>query len=503
MKMKGWVLWLGLAVHVPGVVLASEESRKLTARGLYLLQSGFENDALKVFEEAVSDDDQDVDARYYRGMLRGSRGDFGTAIADLRAVLAARPDFDQAALELGIALVQAGTFAEASPWLEQAQRNPIFEAKASLYLGLAQLRLHELDKAKRSFERVGASDDKSAQAARYYLGVIAYQQGRWPDAEQSFGAVAAQQTGSAFEREAATFLELMKQREQVPYQLHGAVGFEYDTNVLLAPADQALKDQAEVSTQEDGRFSIAAGGSYFWRLDPVRVAVGYDFNQSLHFDLHEFNLQDHRPALEVTANLGALQLGVLGEYNFYLRDDSRFLQEGMALPWIAVAADEWGRSEFSYRMRRRDFLEDEFAVRDAFNHAFAARQVVFLGAPDRYLALGYRFDVDDPVRDGDSERFAYFANEVNGGVGWQLPYEITAQATYAFRHERYKRASIIYVSAGEARRDNESDIVVALARPLSESLSMTVGYSGTINNSNAAAFEYDRHITSLALQARW
>ncbi len=503
MKIKGWALCLVVALCVPGVVAASEESRKLTARGLYLLQSNFEADALKVFEEAVSADASDVDARYYRGMLRGSRGDLGAAVADLRAVMAARPDFDQAALELGVGLVHNGAFSEAGKWLEQAQRNARFESKASLYLGLAQLRMQELDAAKRNFERVGADDAKLAQAARYYLGVVAYQQERWQDAEQSFQAVASQQTGSSFEAEASTFLDLMKRREQAPYRMRGAVGFEYDTNVLLAPGDELLKDQAGVSRQQDGRFSISAGGSYFWRFDPVRVALGYDFYQSLHFDLQEFNLQDHRPALEVTANLGAVQLGVLGEYNFYLKQDNRFLQEGTVLPWIAIAADEWGRSEFSYRLRRRDFLQDEFAVRDAFNHAFAARQVVFLGAPERYLSLGYRFDIDDPVRSGDSERFAYFANEVNTGIGWQLPFEVTAEASYAFRHERYKGTSNNYTNRIDARRDNESDIVVALARQLSESLSVTVGYSGTINNSNALAFKYDRHITSLALQVGW
>ena len=129
--------------------------------------------------------------------------------------------------------------------------------------------------------------------------------------------------------------------------------------------------------------------------------------------------------------------------------------------------------------------------------------MVFLGAPERYLALGYRFDIDDPVRSGDSERFAYFANEVNTGIGWQLPFEVTAEASYAFPLERYKGTSNNYTNRIDARRDNESDIVVALARQLSESLSVTVGYSGTINNSNALAFKYDRHITSLALQVGW
>ncbi len=503
--MKSCALWVGLVVGLCAVApaAASEESRRLNARGLWLLQSGFEADALDAFEKALAADPGEIEARYYRGMLRGNRGELAASLEDLRAVLRARPDLHQAALELGVGLVQSGAYRESLPWLKQAQQVAAFEAKASLYLGLAYLRLDELDTAAAAFQQVRSDDAKIAQAARYYVGVVAYQQEHWSAAETAFREVAAQHLGSAYESEAAGFLLSLQKREHVPYRLRGSIGFEYDSNVILAPDDQVLKQRAGVSNQEDGRFSVAAGGTYAWRLEPVRIAASYDFYQSLHFDLHEFNLQDHRPAIELSTRRGPVEMGVLGEYNFYLKETSSFLQEGIAMPWLAVNAGDFGRTELSYRMRRRDFLDDQFEIRDAFNHAGAVRQIVYLGPGQRYVSLGYRFDVDDPVDGGDAQAFAYFANEVNTGIGWELPFEVLGQASYAFRHETYRAKSSIYTDSPDARRDNEHDIVVALSRSLCESVSVSTGYSGTINNSNAAAFEYDRHIASVALQMRW
>ena len=78
--------------------------------------------ALELFDQAVAADPADVYARYYRAVTRGRLNDVEGAIADLRVVLAAKPDFDQAALDLGVTLVQTGKYREALPWLEQAQR---------------------------------------------------------------------------------------------------------------------------------------------------------------------------------------------------------------------------------------------------------------------------------------------------------------------------------------------------------------------------------------------
>jgi hypothetical protein len=102
------------------------------------------------------------------------------------------------------------------------------------------------------------------------------------------------------------------------YQLYGGTGLEYDSNVVLAPLDGEVA--VGFGTQADGRAIFLAGGRYqIWRAQHVQLGVGYDFFQSLHFELTEFNMQDHRPSLAVTGAVGLVDGGVLGAYDYYLR----------------------------------------------------------------------------------------------------------------------------------------------------------------------------------------
>src|SRR5512139_1740936 len=126
----------------PGV--ADERAKMLWSRGLIELQANRYQSALDLFQQAVDTDPGDVYARYYRAVARARLGDREGAIADLRAVLAAEPDFDEAALDLGVALIEDQHYAEALPWLEQAQRSPPLATRASLFIGIAQLRDQQL-----------------------------------------------------------------------------------------------------------------------------------------------------------------------------------------------------------------------------------------------------------------------------------------------------------------------------------------------------------------------
>ena len=86
---------------------AAQHSEQLYSRGLVEFHAGRYADAFRLFDDAVHADPQDVQALYYRGVTGARLGDFRAAVNDLRAVLTMRPDLDQAALELGVALVEA------------------------------------------------------------------------------------------------------------------------------------------------------------------------------------------------------------------------------------------------------------------------------------------------------------------------------------------------------------------------------------------------------------
>jgi Tfp pilus assembly protein PilF len=474
---------------------ASEQSERLYSRGLVDFHAGRYTQALALFQQAVDADPEDVYARYYRGVTSARLNDFAAAAADLRRVVAQQPNLAPAKLELGMALVQEHAYQEAVPWLEQAQQVAKLDAAASLFLGIAQLRMEQPDAARQQFQRA-ARDPQLRTAAQYYEGVVDYRQGRQAQAVEEFTQVARASPDSEIGRESLAHLGILQPAGQRAYQVHGGVGFEYDSNVKLLPSDQAL-NLPNAGQQEDERMVLTAGGTYIpWQNDRAQIALGYDFLQSLHFHLTDFNLQDQHLSAQGALAAGPLLLGAAATYDYNLRKDDSFLQEVNALPWMTLPEGGFGRTDVFYRMRWRDFFEQPFVqLFDGFNNSVGVRQVVYAGTPDRYASIGYRFDNEGPNHQAGNV-FGYNGNEVSTSVGWLLPAAVSATAGYVYRHDSYDAAS-------NGRRDNEHLVSVVGERPINEYLSVQLAYYGTFNNSNQRVFEYNRNIVSLSLLGRY
>lgn len=503
-----WALFLIVAL-VHATAFASEESERLYSRGLVELHAGHYEQALSYFDRAVAADPNDVYARYYRGTTRGRLHQWDGAIEDLRDVLDRKPDLNVAKLDLGVALIETEVYSEAVPLLREAQQAPDLEANASLFLGVALFRLQQFDAARAAFQHAAQRDPELDVPARYYLGLLASEQGRMEEADEQLSYVARMSPSSAMGREATAFLSGPRGGAQKPYRVYGSLGFEYDSNVVLAGND------VDISRKEDGRFVVTAGARYIpWRNENFLVMGGYEFFQSVQFDLTDFNLQDHRPEIQLIGRYENLRFGLLTRYEYFLRDSNSFLSEATGSPWFSLEEGSFGRTEVYYRARLRDFKGSEFEVRDSFNQAPGIRQYLYLGSPDRYLAAGYQFDREDPNHNtNDANRFAYDGQELNLGLGWDLPGEISSRLFYAYRREQYPENSLygnsLYdgtpgiVTTHEGRRDKVHQVMVVLRRPLGSYLQLVAAYLGTFNGSNDGEFDYDRHIASLFLEARY
>jgi len=479
------------------VAHASEQSTKLYSQGLVQFHAGDFSAALQLFDQAVQADGQDMYALYYRGVTHGQLKEFPAAAADLRAVATARPDLQQVPLELGYALLQTGDYAEAAQWLERAQQTPALEAEASLFLGLAHTRLERTEQARQDLQRAAAKNPDLRHSALYYEGVSYYQDRNWSKAEADFDAVVKERPDSEIGHLASAYLDLLHHGTGKPYDLYADAGFQYDSNVVLAPSDSVVKASVGLNKQSDGRAVIDFGGRYIpWQTETMQLSVGYEFFQSLHFSLHDFNLEDHRPNAEFTINTEYARFGMSGRYDFYLLKTSSFLQEAAAQPWATVPEGNIGRTEITYRMRRRDFIAAPYAgLLDAFNHLAGARQYFYLGPETDYLFAGYQFDHDEPIN-ASGNQFEYDGNQVDGGIGWAFPLNITTELSYAFRHERYAAAS-------NGRRDEEHLVTFIAEKPITEYLHVQLAYLGDFNNSNTALYAYDRNIGSVSLGVRF
>jgi tetratricopeptide (TPR) repeat protein len=501
-------LWVVLWLLAGTVANASEQSKRLSSRGLVELNARHYAEAMQLFDRAVEADPKDAYARYYRGVTRARRGDYGGAISDLRQVVLSKAPISQAPLELGIVLVQASQYREAVQWLEQAQQIPRLEARAALFLGIAQLRLGDSEAAARNFDRA-ARNGATRLSARYYQGVVAYQQSRWLAAEEYFSYVDTHAPDSEMGHEARLFLRNIHGQQRPVAELYGGLALQYDSNVVIAPSNSAESNQAlralGISRQDDGLGVILAGGTYVpWHTDRTELSLGYEFYQSLYFNLTDFDMQDHRPRVQLFHNFGPVQAGVEGRYDFYLlglQDISSFLSEATAFHWIEIPEADFGRAEVYYRMRYRDFLQNTYEVQTGFNHAVGAHQFFYFGSPDRYVGIGYQYDQEDPSETA-GQVFEYVGNQVEAGGGWMLPAAVAADATFRYRNEHYDSASAI--PPGSPRRtDNYYEFIVAFRKELNEHFGVNLAYDGTINDSNQNEFQYDRNIVSIGVDARF
>jgi len=502
------LLVVGCVQAVPAA--ASEESQALSSRGLIELNAGHTPQALELFDRAVAADPEDPYAHYQRGETRARLGDTAGAIEDLRAALNIKPDLAPAALELGIALVDTGQYKEAQPWLVQAQQVPDLDAQASFFLAIAQLRLESYEEAQSNFARASARDPSLQLAAEYYQGVIAYREHDLTSAQTHFSAVERASPFSAMGHESTQFLDLVRRAERAAYSAFGTMAFEYDSNVTLGP-NSTTTVPGSITGEGDGRYVINAGATYVpWTIGRASLGLGYEFFQSLQFHLTSFNLQDHRPSLQLMFDFDRVFFGLVARYDYYLLGSSSFSQEVTAFPWISLREEAIGRTELYARIQwRHYYAKNSFAVLDGFYNFGGVRQVVDLGGPNRQAWFGYQLGFTNPT-DLGSDVYQYGGYQLELGMRWALPFDIVTENAFRYERQNYNSASGCFPNScppfGAARRDNDYRVVVSFERPLPEiydHLFVNAAWFGTFNDSNKTFFEYNRQIGSIGAEVRF
>jgi len=442
-----------------------------------------------------------VDARYGRGLSRLCLGEYDAAVQDLQFAAEHWPEKTEVAFELGAALTSAGSYREAEPWLQKAQNQPDFDGPASLLLGLGQLRLGSLDSSLAYFARAESRSTAVANQARYYSGVAEYRAGRLTHADAHFSFVRDQAADTALGREAQAFLTAIEARRREAYRLFGGLGFEYDSNVVLAP----VQDLGPIGQEGDGRFILRAGGVVTpLRQSHLRLDLGYSFFQSLHLELGDFNLQVHEPFADITLRTPWGRAGVASRFQYYLRREElkRFLAQWSVRPFTVVSFDRAGDAELYYRYRGRDFIETQFNTLhlDGAAHAAGLRHTLQPFAHGRF-AVGYQFESDDLANIGDQgmsveNQFTNEAHAAIADVAWDLPWEIETTLAYTYTQRDYADTSR---REDEVRSDTNHMVTFALRRPLTANIEAVTGYLGVFNDSNQALYEYRRHVAIVAL----
>jgi tetratricopeptide (TPR) repeat protein len=492
---------------------ADVRSHALYARGLIPFNGGQWQQAYRLFDQAVQTDRTDALAMYYRGLTQVRLNQTAGAIKDLEQALTLDPSLAHAPLDLGIAYFDGGQFAAANTWLERAYKQGNERLVCAFFLGVTLYRLGD-EAAALAYLNEAKADPEVQAAARYYAGLVLAHQGDTAAAHDAFAQVAKEQPQSEIGRAAQRYEAPAEARQppsaigrgpQQPWSVYAKLGFEYDTNVVIGPSDSASK-AAGISRQGDGRTVLGAGGGYtLLDADVGSLRASYDFYQSIHFRLTDFDLQGHRLRLDAASHPGLLSYGLSGTYDFYALDYQSFFQELLGTPWLAVAEGPDAATQLYYTVRGRDFFRKPYdPARDAVDHAFGLRQFLVLGDVERVLSFGYQFDSEGSLTHGSviARDFDYNAHQLDVGLTATLFGLVRGQVAYLFRLEDYRFPNSRAID-GVRRHDNEHQIAVALEHDLTSALALTCDFVGVINNSNIPNFAYDRDIVSVGVRVQF
>ncbi len=505
---------------------ANVQSHALYVRGLIPFSSGQWEQANRLFDQAVQADPTDAIALYYRGLTAVRLNQRVAATTDLERALALDPSLAHAALDLGIIYFDSGQYAAAKPWLERAYKQGSERLICEFFLGVTAYRLGE-DASALVYLNEAKADPEIRAAAQYYAGLVLYRQGDTAAAHDAFAQVAKEQPQSDIGRAAQRYSVAGEARQPPPmisagpgkaWSVYGRLGFEYDSNVLIAPSSSALKASQGGSEESDGRTVVGAGGGYtLLDTELGSMRASYDFYQSIHFQLTEFDLQGHRVRLDLASKPGIVRYGISGTYDFYALDYQSFFQEVLGTPWVAITERDDAATQLYYTARGRDFFRYPYdPSRDAVDQAAGVRQYVLLGAIDGAVSLGYQFDSEDPVAHGQAGQpvicsptmqtsgcgardFEYSGNQFDVGLTSALFGVARGQAAYQFRLEDYQFPNS-RVDFAKRRHDNEHQFALALERDVMPQLAVTFDFVGVINNSNIDNFQYDRDVVSLGVR---
>lgn len=405
---------------------------------------------------------------YEQYMSKGLSGlekrDYYSAEVACRAALKEKPDDFKATLCLGIALDQMG-IKEGGELLKKALLMNPRDPEANLQLGI------------------------------HYFSKTVY-----PEARDYFETTIEVAPGTALSAKAEDYLRRMRGAEiEKRWTLNVSLGGQYDSNVVLNPSGNPLPQG--ISHKSDWSAVFLLNGRYYLiKNEKAEVSGGFNFYQNLHATLSEYNVSQPGVDLTMAYNiLPWLQLRGVAYWEYLSVGQEEYGHDYMLAPSLVISEGKGFSTIIDYRYRSYKFYDTNFFIdneqRSGPDNYIGVTQLVPLSA-NIQMRLGYAHDVN-ATRD---DFWHYRGDRGAVGLSFILPYKIFLNLDADYYVQKYNGKD---PDTGTNRKDKTFTGAASVTKVLSDIFSVTLGQVYVNDDSNMAAFSYNRAITSLFISARF
>lgn len=475
----------------------SENGEVAFERGLSAFEQQKWTEALSFFDEAINSDPDYATAHHYRGMTLLKLLQPDEAVKALEKAKSLDPKEKEINLDLGVAYLEAGKLDLAiETFREELELNPS-NALANYGLGYALLKKKKYEEALEQLSKARQLTSNLAVPARFYEGIALYNLKRYSEAKQAFREVIGMNPSPEVASASKRYLDAIEGGEEAPkrWGFVGSVLYQYDTNVVTANEDAdfpiTIKGE-EISDQEDSRILLTLYGRWnFLKTDIWSAEARYSFYQSFHFEVDEFNLQNHSPELEISRQLnigsktGTLMVNYLAGVALLGQDLNMYSVNHWVTPSFFLRWSNNLGSMISYRFNFEDF-DEEHPDRDNLAHSGIIEMIFsYRGLWDKPGVL--RFVVGFDFEDAKDEAYDITRPWVRLMARNSFPLGINSRIVLYYENEThfnddYDRVDDVFV--GE----------LALFKQLWGSLEANINFNYRMNNSTEKNFEYERTI---------
>jgi tetratricopeptide (TPR) repeat protein len=500
----------------PALLWADEQTEKAEvayAQGIIEYDKGNYPEALEHFRTAAALRPEDANTQFYLGLSLNRVGEFPVAIVALEGALQLDATLQYVHYPLGLAYLQVDRYADALTQFQRAEQFDPHHALTRFYQGYTLYLLKQYPQAPEPLGQAMTLDQTLRPPASYYQGLSFYELERDREAREAFLVTRETAPQSLLGRSARSYLDALRARarEHQLFQVYGSASFQYDDNVILEPNDEALA----FGDQGDGRFVFAMDA----RLVPVRtprwrLGASYQFFQSVHFTLDEFDLRTHAVGLFSRLKLDRVTLNLATNYEFALLDNERFSHTFTLQPSATVREADDFFAVLSVRYNLDNFFDEvqpgqdpEVRSRDGWRVRLGADQYMTFNRKRSYVRLGYHYE----VQRNDGTDWAYDGHNINVALLTPLWAGIALYAEGNYSRRDYLHTNsfdrnplgILTAADRDARADDRLTGAITVQREFGPYVILSAGYVHVSNLSNVSFFDYRRNIVTLTLTGRY
>lgn len=265
-------------------------------------------------------------------------------------------------------------------------------------------------------------------------------------------------------------------------------GFEHDDNISVSSLDRT-------TGKSDNAFFMDLSTSYMLLEEKGReLELTYDFYQTLHEHIEDFDLQIHTLSALSSWEVDAFDVGLDYSFSKILLGRTSLYKYHSLTPSLGFGWSDNQYVRLSYSYQDKDFAS---TTRDARQHGIGVDNYYFFMEGLSYLSFGLRLEDENTL---DSE-LDYDGVYLRLGLSTPLPVsDLKLQANYEHFWRDYDNVT---ASISDSRNDEQDLISIDLIKPLRETLSAKLNFEHTNTHSNLASVDAVENRIALSIVAEF